>query len=82
MGLLGPVLVEAVVELVRAPDDDLARRAEEGPDHGHADAQRVRLDRAVHQPQPVLGRRVCSRRRIRVSGGQADSDLRDSGSES
>ena len=56
---LGPGLVKAIVELVRAPDDNLAGVAEELPDHGKAKAQGVGLDGAVHQPQLVLGCRVC-----------------------
>ena len=57
--LLWPGFVEPVVEEVRAPDDDLAGVAEELPDHGQAHAERVCLDGAVHQPQLVLGGRVC-----------------------
>ena len=59
MRLLGPGFVEAVVELVQAPDDDLAGVAEELPDHVQAQAQGVGLDGAVYQPQLVLGCRVC-----------------------
>ena len=61
VSLLGPGLVEAVVELMRAPDDDLAGVAQEFPDHGHAQAQGVGLDGPVHQPQLVLGSGVCMR---------------------
>ena len=59
--LLGPGLVEAIVELVRAPDDNLFGVAEKLPDHVKTKAQGVGLDGAVHQPQLVLGCWICMR---------------------